>query len=205
MVFYCKVFEIARFFFLLREQFGWFSMNLGSEPNPDFWMWASCWRLWVFLSLIPKHRAVSLWSGSGNCTLWSLPYLEGQDFCVGITRWRWFLPLMLNQRRSCCWDGAGWEFSRQMEFKSLNSTCWRAVTPCPLNSFLCISVLVFEMICYISLSCICSNPWGDFLGRLLGLGDRSRDLNSESFCLNPECLQFCVKKTSWLLVSLLLY
>lgn len=35
MVFYCKVFEIARFFFLLREQFGWFSMNLGSEPNPD--------------------------------------------------------------------------------------------------------------------------------------------------------------------------
>lgn len=35
MVFYCKVFEIARLFFLLREQFGWFSMNLSSEPNPD--------------------------------------------------------------------------------------------------------------------------------------------------------------------------
>lgn len=149
-------------------------------------MWASCWRLWIFLSLIPKHRAVSL-CGSGNCTTWSLPYLEGQDLCVGITRCRWFLPLMLNQQRSCCWDGGG--FSRQMEFKLLNSTLWRAMTPCPLNSFLCISVLVLKWQVLF--------PWHVFVQTLeeifkggcwaCGTG-RETWILSLAFCLNPECL-----------------
>lgn len=94
-----------------------------------------------------------------------------------------------------CWTSKeaaaemGGGFSKQIEFKLLNSTLWGTMTPCPPNSFLCISVLVLKW-CFIFLSCVWSNPWGDFLGRLCwacGTGQKTW-IVSLAFCLNPKCL-----------------